>query len=179
MSSFYSPPLIQQTLLSHWTCMCLQFYTSLIALTRGIWLLLSGRTTLETRGKFQGAYKLTATVAWLEHGMKSKTKRPFVCAGVGHMPKCLIACHVVEIQQATIRRSGTQIKAGSRYQQVALLGITNHPFIHKYPALPAWPLLFYSLRWRCLCLLGAARACPFCVAVVGVVLCCVCLSVCL
>lgn len=64
----------------HWTCLGIQFYTSPIALTRGIYSLLGGGTTLETRGTFQGAYKLFVghgTVIWLVCGMKS-TKR-LVC----------------------------------------------------------------------------------------------------
>lgn len=49
-------------------------YTSLTALTRGVYLSLSGGTTLETIGKFQGAYKLSVgnrTGIWLECGMRS------------------------------------------------------------------------------------------------------------
>lgn len=61
------------------------------------YLSLSGGTTLKTRGKFQGAYKLPAghhTVIWLLRGMKS-TKTLFACAGVGHMQRSLIAWDIV------------------------------------------------------------------------------------
>lgn len=37
-------------------------------------------------------------------------------------------------KQAAIGKPGSQLKAGSPYQQVALLGITSHPFIHEDPA---------------------------------------------
>lgn len=78
------------------------------------------------------------------------------------------------------RESGTQIKAGARYQQATPLGITGYPFIHEYPGVPA--LSSGTNTWTCccslsvsgggvvFCLSGATCARPFCAAVVGVAL---------
>lgn len=89
---FTAPPRLADS--RHTGRVGLQFYKPLIARTREIYLVLSCGTTLDTRGKIQGAYKSSVghgTVIWLVRGMKS-TKRPFACAG--HMQRCLIACDV-------------------------------------------------------------------------------------
>lgn len=128
---------------SHWTCVGTQFYTSPIALTRGIYLMLSGGTTLETRGKLQGAYKLFAehgTVIWLVWGMERK--RLFVCAGVGHMQRCLIARTLAGLNQEIWYSNQGWVAIPT------LVGITSYPFMHKYPGLPAWALANFLNRWR-------------------------------
>lgn len=81
-------------------------------------------------------------------------------------------------KSGTSGKSGTQIKAGSTYQQAALLGITAVPFIHKYPVFQLrrfWTgrckLLESHVKVCVSCLSGAACARPFCVVFVG----CVCM----
>lgn len=88
----------------------IQLYTSPTALTRGIYLLLKWWHYIrDERKKCLGAYKLAVehcTVIWLVWGMK-QTKRLFVCAGGGHMQRCLIACE-------TSRRQSGDLELKSR-----------------------------------------------------------------
>lgn len=83
----------------------IQLYTSPIALTRGLYLLLKWWHYIrDERKKCLGAYKLAVehcTVIWLVWGMK-QTKRLFVCAGGGHMQRCLIACETSRRQSGDL-----------------------------------------------------------------------------
>lgn len=137
----YPPRLTLRTNSSHWTCLGIQFYTSPIALTRGIYLSLCGGTTLETRGKIFKVHTSYfvghGTVIWLVCGMKSTV---CLCRRRTHAEMSHPLLHSWKLAGNLV------LKSRSRYQQVTLLGITSYPFIHKYPGLPAGALATFLDR---------------------------------
>lgn len=87
---------------------------TVLHMTRGISLSISGGTTLETRGRISRCIQVECRSllvgAW--NDVRDREALLFVqawdtCRDVSS------ACYVVDNQQATIRRSATQIKAGS------------------------------------------------------------------
>lgn len=111
--------------------MGIQLYTSLITLTRSTFVVRGG-TTLETRGKFQGAYRLFVghRTVHLVCGMNQQRG----CLSAQAWDTCRDVASLVtelETRQAAIGNLVLTSRLGRD------TGITRHPFIHEYQTFQA------------------------------------------